>query len=153
MTEESNLLKRDVLGRITVTPEHREQLLNAFEASSLSGARFAKTHGIHVQTFASWIQKRRRARGDYQNKETRQRLRAGKHPQNELTKTLKNKSSGQSTPLQLIEVNLSAPARESQPSSAETEPLEVVLPNGATVKITHESQLPLLKSLLADLLC
>ncbi|MGJ8677822.1 MAG: hypothetical protein ACSHX0_09915 [Akkermansiaceae bacterium] len=32
MTEESNLLKRDILGRITVTPEHREQLLNAFEA-------------------------------------------------------------------------------------------------------------------------
>jgi hypothetical protein len=41
-TEE--LLKTDALGRITVRPEQREQLLDAFEASAMSGQAFAIHH-------------------------------------------------------------------------------------------------------------
>ncbi len=72
------ILKVDVLGRVTVPKEKREELLDAFEASGMSGAQFAQHHGINVQTFASWIQKRRRARGDYEDEEKRRKLRMGK---------------------------------------------------------------------------
>ncbi len=67
MTEEkeATLLKRDVLGRITVTREQREALLDEFERSGLKGLPFARMAGVNYPTFASWIQKRRRARGEY----------------------------------------------------------------------------------------
>ena len=73
--ETGEILKVDVLGRVTVPKEKREELLDTFEASGMSGAQFAQHHGIHVQTFASWIQKRRRARGDYESEEMRSKLR------------------------------------------------------------------------------
>ena len=46
-------------------------MLDVFEAGDLSAAAFARKHGVHVQTFASWIQKRRRSRGGYENEEVR----------------------------------------------------------------------------------
>jgi hypothetical protein len=45
--------------------EHRERILDAFESSGMSGQAFAIHHGIKVQTFASWMQKRRRIRSEY----------------------------------------------------------------------------------------
>jgi len=74
-TESDELLKADVLGRVRFRPEHRERMLDAFEASAMSGQAFAIHHGLKVQTFASWMQKRRRKRGDYDDEGTRQRLR------------------------------------------------------------------------------
>jgi len=74
-SESDELLKADVLGRVRVRPEHRERMLDAFEASAMSGQAFAIHHGLKVQTFASWMQKRRRKRGDYDDEGTRQRLR------------------------------------------------------------------------------
>jgi hypothetical protein len=44
------LLKTDVLGRITVGRDQREAILDAFEASAMSGQAFALHHGIKVQT-------------------------------------------------------------------------------------------------------
>jgi len=38
----------------------REQLLDEFERSGLSGKKFAALAGIKYQTFATWAQKRRR---------------------------------------------------------------------------------------------
>ena len=61
------LLKTDRLGRITVPPETRELLLDRFEASGLSGQVFAAQIGVKYPTFATWVQKRRRARGEYAN--------------------------------------------------------------------------------------
>ena len=58
-------LKRDVLGRVTLPAAQREALLDEFERSGMMGRPFAKLLGINYPTFASWIQKRRRARGDY----------------------------------------------------------------------------------------
>ena len=52
------ILKVDVLGRVTIPREKREELLDTFEASGMSGAQFAQHHGIYMQTFASWIQMR-----------------------------------------------------------------------------------------------
>jgi len=59
------LIKTDRLGRIQVTPQHREALLDKFEQSGVSGQQFAKQHGIKYTTFANWCQKRRRNNGSY----------------------------------------------------------------------------------------
>jgi hypothetical protein len=61
----TTLLKRDVLGRVTLPAAQREALLDEFDRSGMKGQPFAKLLGVNYPTFASWIQKRRRARGDY----------------------------------------------------------------------------------------
>lgn len=65
MTETTAVLKTDVLGRVRISREHREALLDAFENGGTSGLEFARSHGVNYQTFASWIQKRRRERDSY----------------------------------------------------------------------------------------
>ena len=59
------ILKQDVLGRVKTPKARREQLLDEFERSGLSGQKFAELAGIRYQTFATWVQKCRRKRGDY----------------------------------------------------------------------------------------
>jgi hypothetical protein len=59
------ILKTDVLGRVRTPRERREQLLDEFERSGLSGQKFAELAGIKYQTFATWAQKRRRQHGTY----------------------------------------------------------------------------------------
>lgn len=143
-SETEEFLKTDVLGRVRVRPEQREKLLNAFEASVMSGQAFAIHHGVKVQTFASWIQKRRRERGDYEDDNKCKELRiSGKS----------KPSSGQpeSSPkpcLNLIEVCVNPDTRDQA-----TPPLEVVLPGGAVVRVSSESQISLLKTLLRELPC
>ncbi|HTV41838.1 MAG TPA: hypothetical protein VMF08_14745, partial [Candidatus Sulfotelmatobacter sp.] len=61
-TEES-ILKTDVIGRVRTPSSLREQLLDEFEKSGLSGQEFAKLVGVKYLTFATWAQRRRRARG------------------------------------------------------------------------------------------
>jgi hypothetical protein len=58
----SELLKLDVLGRVRTSRAKRDEVLDAFEASGMSGASFAKTHGIRYTTFANWVQRRRKLR-------------------------------------------------------------------------------------------
>ena len=53
-------LKTDALGRVHTPPEQREALLDAFHQSGMSGAAFARLHGIRYQTFMGWCQKRAR---------------------------------------------------------------------------------------------
>jgi hypothetical protein len=45
-TTDLTILKTDALGRIQTPAEQRETLLDAFEHSGMSGAAFAKLHGI-----------------------------------------------------------------------------------------------------------
>lgn len=67
-TEEPELLlKTDRLGRVRMPREKREQILDGFESSGMSGQAFAARIGVKYPTFASWVQKRRRARGQYAN--------------------------------------------------------------------------------------
>ena len=61
----SAVIKSDCLGRIHVSREHRKKLLDAFDSSGMSGAKFASHYGIKYPTFASWIQKRRRERDNH----------------------------------------------------------------------------------------
>lgn len=56
----SELLKVDARGRVQVSEERREALLDEFDRSGMSGAGFAKHYGIKYTTFAYWIQARRR---------------------------------------------------------------------------------------------
>jgi len=56
------LLKVDSRGRIQISPERRAALLEEFDGSGMSGARFAKHYGIRYTTFAHWIRMRKKAR-------------------------------------------------------------------------------------------
>ena len=61
-TSSTSLLKTDVLGRLRVSRERRDALLDEFGHSGVSAAQFAKLAGIKYSTFAQWVQKHRRRR-------------------------------------------------------------------------------------------
>jgi hypothetical protein len=64
MTEATEtILKTDTKGRVKTPPERRKKLLEEFECSGLSGAKFAELAGIKYQTFAAWVARRRKQRG------------------------------------------------------------------------------------------
>lgn len=56
------VIKTDKLGRVQTPLARREELLDEFERSGLSGAKFAELTGVKYQTLATWLKKRRRAR-------------------------------------------------------------------------------------------
>lgn len=53
------LIKTDGAGRVRASAARRESLLEEFDRSGLSGAKFAALAGIKYQTFANWARKRR----------------------------------------------------------------------------------------------
>ena len=57
------VLKADKLGRVQTPAARREQVLDEFERSGLSGKKFAALVGIKYPTLATWAAKRRRERG------------------------------------------------------------------------------------------
>ena len=59
-SSEEVVLKTDVLGRIQIPVERRQRLLEEFDRSGLSGAKFAALSGVKYSTFAYWLQRRRR---------------------------------------------------------------------------------------------
>lgn len=67
--EQALILKTDVLGRVRMPKDRREAILDAFKRSGMSGQAFAAHAGVKYTTFATWVQKRRRKRGDYKAKE------------------------------------------------------------------------------------
>jgi transposase-like protein len=57
-------LKVDAMGRVTTPASDREALMDLFEQGGMSGAAFARLHGIRYPTFAHWRRMRRlRSRG------------------------------------------------------------------------------------------
>lgn len=54
------ILKADALGRVRTPALRREQLLDEFERTGMSGVQFAAFIGVKYQTFATWAQLRRR---------------------------------------------------------------------------------------------
>ena len=66
--EETLILKTDVLGRVSMPKDRREAILDAFEQSGMSALAFSKQIGVKYPTFANWVQKRRRLRGDASKK-------------------------------------------------------------------------------------
>ena len=59
----AEVLKQDGRGRVRVAVQRREALLDEFEKSGASGAKFARLVGIKYATFAGWVLRRRRERG------------------------------------------------------------------------------------------
>jgi transposase-like protein len=54
------VIKTDVRGRMMVSVQRRQSLLAEYDQSGLSAKKFAQLAGIKYQTFANWLQKRRR---------------------------------------------------------------------------------------------
>jgi hypothetical protein len=59
----AEILKQDGRGRVRMPARRREALLDEFEKSGASGAKFARLAGIKYATFAGWVLKRRQQRG------------------------------------------------------------------------------------------
>ena len=55
----SEILKTDKRGRVWRSREQREQLLEEFDRSGLSGPKFASLTGLKYQTLVAWLHKRR----------------------------------------------------------------------------------------------
>jgi transposase-like protein len=126
--EPSTILKTDALGRVTLTREKRAELLEAFDRSGLKGTQFARLAGVNYGTFASWVQDRRHARGEY-------------------PLVRKPATAATPPPLRLLEATLAAPAS----ASSRVSPLEVHLPGGAKLLITDSSHIALVAQLLNSL--
>lgn len=62
MEPADRVLKQDAAGRVWTPPEQREAILDEFERSGLPAAQFAARVGVKYQTFATWVQKRRKVR-------------------------------------------------------------------------------------------
>ena len=59
------ILKREALGRVRTPRGRREALVEEFAKSGVSAKQFAALLGVNYQTFASWVQARRKMRGQY----------------------------------------------------------------------------------------
>jgi len=123
MTESSQapLLKTDVLGRVRTPAARREQLLDEFERSGTSGQTFAELVGVKYQTFATWVQQRKRRRAA----------------------TIKRKTPAK---VRWLEAVVGRPAdHRASPS------LPVHLPGGIRLEISSAKQIPLAAALLRAL--
>lgn len=54
------IMKVDTRGRVRTTAKRRQSVLEEFDRSGVSAMKFAELAGIKYQTFATWLQKRRR---------------------------------------------------------------------------------------------
>lgn len=117
------LIRVDAIGRMRTAAPQREALLDAYESSGLSGPEFAARHGVKYQTFATWLQKRKRRTGGYP--------------------AMAAPDGGGVFPLLLAEVECSEGA-----PAATTPLLEVRLPGEASIAIHGAAQLGLAVELL-----
>lgn len=62
----TSIIKADRSGRSRYSQAYREEVLAAFDESSLSGMDFALQCGIKYPTFASWVTKRKKASAEPQ---------------------------------------------------------------------------------------
>jgi hypothetical protein len=60
--EPGQILNQDARGRVLVSRERREALLEEYDRSGMSGLKFARYVGMKSSTLASWLQNRRRHR-------------------------------------------------------------------------------------------
>jgi hypothetical protein len=123
--KEGEILKADELGRVRTPKERREAMLDEFEASGLSGAKFAQMVGVKYQTFAYWAARRRRANEQHPGKAV-----AGPVPQLRWVEAVVEKGSG-----------------------ARAAALTVHLPGGARMEIGDANQAMLAAALLRSLSC
>ncbi len=139
-TERDGILRTDTLGRVRVSRERREAILDDFEASSLSAAAYARQHGIGYSTFIHWVRKRRGTRREPQEKE-----RGGEG-------VLRPEEGAGTLALSLAEVELesdeSAPERS---LSGGSEGLRVELPGGVRLVVGDVRQAEVAAALIGRL--
>jgi hypothetical protein len=58
--DEISIIKTDEVGRRQTPSARRERLLDEFDRSGLSAARFAAVTGLKYSTFAAWVHRRRK---------------------------------------------------------------------------------------------
>ena len=121
MTETTAVLKTDALGRVKISGEHREALLDAFDRAGTTGLEFARLHGVNYQTFATWVQKRRRERGRYP-----------------AVKAV----PGESLKLTLAEVGL-PPAAIASCGGKAAAGVEITFPGGLSIRVPDSAAIPL----------
>lgn len=131
MDESQSLLKRDVQGRVRTPPARREQLLEEFERSGLSGPKFAALVGVKYPTFAAWVYDRKKKRA------TTRRARGN------------STEPAPGTSLRLVEAIM--PVGCAPQAGAEFKPLSVHLGGGMRLEIADESQVRLAVALLKGL--
>lgn len=115
------ILKSETRGRVRTPPERRAALLVEYDRSGLSAARIAALAGVRYQTFATWVQQRRKARGGGKEAEVNR--------------------------VRLVEV---VPQATPSPARSQ-EGLQVHLPGGARLVITDAAQVPLAVQLIQAL--
>lgn len=134
--KEGRVLKTDVLGRVKTGVRQREAMLDEFERSGLSGTKFAAVAGVNYQTFASWVQKRRRATGAYNN--------GSKKPAT-------RKTTVRGVPALPVLGWVEAAVEQPAAPVAKNAVLRLELPGGASVLIADEGQAALAAELLKKL--
>jgi len=122
------VLKTDGMGRVKTPAARRESLLDEFERSGLSGAKFAALAGIKYQTFAAWAHRRRKQRG-------------GGGPAKTPTPP--------TDPVRWLEAVLEPTA--TNPGSSRTTPVIMQLPGGARLELADVQQVALAAALLRAL--
>lgn len=128
-TTTTTTLKRDALGRVSTPRAQRDAMLDEFERSGLSAARFARAAGINYQTFATWVQRRKHALGDYENRPHRE-----------------------PAAIRLVEVVAQvAPATADASPGMDASALEILLPSGVRMLVHDARQVELAAQLLRHL--
>lgn len=130
MEETTTVLKTDVLGRVKIAKEHREALLDAFEQAGVSGKAFARLHGVNYQTFASWIQSRRKERGLY---------------------PVRRAGSTEPFKLMLAEVELPASDSPCDPVASSSPYAEIVFSDGLSMRVREGVAVPFVVELVKAL--
>lgn len=120
---EPALIKTDALGRMQHTREQRERILDEYEHSGLSGPKFAALCGVKYQTFAAWLQRRKRLRNAYPKRQPRRKA----APQ-----------------VRWLEASL-------QPAAVSTTGLLLQLPGGVQAQISSEDHIALAAALVRAL--
>lgn len=110
----SEILPADSKGRVRVSRERREELLDEFERSGMTGAQFARTVGLKYPTFAFWRQER----------EKRKPALAGQAP-----------PKGAAT-VEWLETVID----KAQATGASGSAVMIRLPSGAAIELAHASQ-------------
>lgn len=60
LASDEQILKTDIMGRVRTPRARREALLDEFERSGMCGVQFAGLAGVKYQTFAAWVNQRRK---------------------------------------------------------------------------------------------
>lgn len=113
MEPASEILRSDTRGRVWRSRQQREQLLEEFDRSGLSGPKFAALTGLKYQTLAGWLMRRKRG------------------------KQMTVPSAACPSPVQWFETII-----DKTPAAASSA-LIVRLPSGATIEVAAVSQAPL----------